>query len=53
MKHLMEKMQYLSLDLIKDKSKAQQSLLKSPLAPMYNTVMRAFYIENQIPFFKQ
>lgn len=35
------------------KSKAQQSILKSPLAPMYNTVMRAIYIEDQIPFFKQ
>lgn len=37
----------------KDKSKAQQSLLKSPLAPMYNTVLRGIYIEDQIPFFKQ
>ena len=37
----------------KDKSKAQQSLLKSPLAPMYNTIMRGIYIEDQIPFFKQ
>lgn len=37
----------------KGKSKAQQGLLKSPLAPMYNTVMRAIYIEDQIPFFKQ
>ena len=37
----------------KGKSKAQQSLLKSPLAPMYNTVMRGVYIEDQIPFFKQ
>ena len=37
----------------KDKSKAQQSLLKSPLAPMYNTVLRGIFIEDQIPFFKQ
>lgn len=37
----------------KGKSRAQQSLLKSPMAPMYNTVMRAVYIEDQIPFFKQ
>lgn len=37
----------------KDKSKAQQSLLKSPLAPMYNTVLRGIYIEDQISFFKQ
>lgn len=35
------------------KSKAQQSLLKSPLAPMYNTVMRGIHIEDQIPFYKQ
>lgn len=35
------------------KSKAQQSLLKSPLAPMYNTVLRGIYIEDQIPFYKQ
>lgn len=37
----------------KNKSRAQQSLLKSPLAPMYNTALRAIYIEDQIPFFKQ
>lgn len=35
------------------KSKAQQSLLKSPLAPMYNTVLRGIHIEDQIPFYKQ
>lgn len=35
------------------KSKAQQPLLKSPLAPMYNTVMRGIHIEDQIPFYKQ
>ena len=35
------------------KSKVQQSLLKSPLAPMYNTVMRGIHIEGQIPFYKQ
>ena len=37
----------------KGKSRVQQSLLKSPLAPMYNTVMRTAHIEDQIPFFKQ
>lgn len=37
----------------KGKSRAQQALLKSPLAPMYHTVMRAIHIEDQIPFFKQ
>lgn len=37
----------------KGMSKAQQSLLKSPLAPMYHTVIRAVYIEDQIPFYKQ
>lgn len=35
------------------KSKAQQAFLKSPLAPMYNTAMRAIHIEDQIPFYKQ
>lgn len=35
------------------KSKAQRAFLKSPLAPMYNTVLRGIYIEDQIPFFKQ
>lgn len=35
------------------KSKAQQSLLKSPLVPMYNTVLRGIHIEDQIPFYKQ
>lgn len=35
------------------KSRATQALLKSPIVPMYNTVMRAVHIEDQIPFFKQ
>lgn len=31
----------------KGKSKAQQSLLKSPLAPMYNTILREFILKTK------
>lgn len=37
----------------KGMSRAQQSLLKSPVVPMYNTIMRTIHIEDQIPFYKQ
>lgn len=37
----------------KGKSKAQRAILRSPLAPMYNTVNRVIDVEHQIPFYKQ